>query len=101
MPFVKVANVSDLPEQSLIEVSVGENLYALCNVAGTIHALSGVCLHQEGPLGQGNLLDGRVICPWHAWEFDCRTGDCIEDPTRRLAKYEVKVDGGDILLQVP
>jgi len=101
MPFVKVGALSDVPENSVIEVSVGADQYAVCNLGGTLHALSGTCLHQGGPLGQGQLADGRVICPWHAWEWDCRTGENSDDPTQRVATYEVKVEGGDILLQVP
>jgi nitrite reductase (NADH) small subunit len=84
-----------------MEVTVGENQYAICNVGGSIHALSGVCLHQGGPIGQGQIQGGRVICPWHMWEYDCRTGQNDFDPDMRLATYEVKVEGEDILLQVP
>jgi len=101
MPFVKVGKVSDLPENSVIEVSSGDKYYAICNVRGSIHALSGECLHQGGPLGQGNVADGRVICPWHAWEFDCRTGANVDDPGQSVSTYEVKVEGDDILIQVP
>ncbi|PWU06668.1 MAG: hypothetical protein C5B51_11920 [Terriglobia bacterium] len=101
MPFVKVGRVSDLPENSVMEVSVGEDLYAVCNVRGNLTALAGTCLHQGGPLGQGQLAEGRVICPWHAWEWDCRTGENPDDPAQRVATYEIKVEGGEILLQVP
>jgi nitrite reductase (NADH) small subunit len=101
MPFIKVGAVSDVPEDSVMEVTVGEDLYAICNLGGTLHALSGVCLHQGGPLGQGQIAGGRVICPWHAWEWDCRTGENPDDPAERVATFEVKVEGGDILLQVP
>lgn len=101
MPFVKVAVLSDVPAESVTEVSVGENFYALCNSEGTVRAYTGVCPHQGGPLGQGQLADGRLICPWHAWEFDCRTGENCDAPSERLASFEVKVEGDDILLQVP
>jgi len=101
MPFIKVGAVSDVPADSVIEVTVGEDLYAICNVGGTLRALSGVCLHQGGPLGQGQIAAGRVICPWHGWEWDCRTGENPDDPTERVATFEVKVEGQDILLQVP
>jgi len=101
MPFVKVAELSQLPVDSVMEVSVGENFYALCNDRGTIRALSGVCAHQGGPLGQGQIAGGRVMCPWHAWEWDCRTGENCDNPEERLPTYEVKVEGGNILLQVP
>ena len=101
MPFVPVASLSQLPDNSVIEVTVGDQLYAICKVDGTLRALSGVCLHQGGPLGQGAVAEGRIICPWHAWEFDCRTGENIDDPAACLATYEVKVEDGNILLQVP
>src|SRR5579864_8769327 len=100
MPFIKVARLSDLPADSVTEVIVGESQYALCNVQGVIRALSGVCLHQGGPLGQGQIAEGRVVCPWHAWEFDCRTGENSFDPAERVATYDVKVEGDDIFLQV-
>ncbi|MBZ5575829.1 MAG: Rieske (2Fe-2S) protein [Acidobacteriia bacterium] len=101
MPFVKVASLSDLPVDSVIEVTLGDNLYALCNDRGTIRALSGVCAHQGGPLGQGQIANGRLMCPWHAWEFDCRTGENCDDPGARVATFEVRLEGNEILLQVP
>src|SRR5215831_9902162 len=99
MPFVKVGQVSSLEPDSVLEVLIGREPYAVCNVGGTIRALSGVCLHRGGPLGQGQIHDGRVVCPYHMWEFDCATGEYDYDPTMRVATYEVKVEGDDILLQ--
>ena len=71
------------------------------SVAGEIRALDGLCPHQGGYLGQGNVADGRLICPWHAWEFDCRTGENCLDPDQRVPTFPVKVEGADIFLQVP
>jgi nitrite reductase/ring-hydroxylating ferredoxin subunit len=42
-----------------------------------------------------------VVCPWHAWEFDCRTGENPFAPGQCVPTYPVKVEGEDILLQVP
>jgi nitrite reductase/ring-hydroxylating ferredoxin subunit len=101
MAFLKAGKLADLLPGSMRELSQGDDLYVICNLDGTLHAISGVCLHQGGPLGQGNLIDGRVICPWHAWEYDCRTGESMDDPTQCVARYEVKVEDGEILIQVP
>jgi nitrite reductase (NADH) small subunit len=103
MPFIKVGTVAQLPADSVMEVMVGDQPYALCNVGGTLRALSGVCIHRGGPLGQGQLHEGRVVCPYHLWEFDCSTGEYDYDPTRRVPTYEVKVEAGEIFLflQVP
>jgi nitrite reductase/ring-hydroxylating ferredoxin subunit len=101
MPLIRVGALSDLPENSVMELSVGDNFYAICNVDGQITALNGVCPHQGGPLGQGNITGGRLMCPWHAWEFDCHTGINVDDPDERVPTYSVKVEGNEVFLQVP
>jgi nitrite reductase/ring-hydroxylating ferredoxin subunit len=98
---VKVARLAQVPVDTAIEVMVGESPYAICNAGGEIRALSGVCVHQGGPLGQGQIHEGRVVCPYHMWEFDCATGEYDYDPAKRVATFEVRVDGGDIYIQVP
>ncbi len=101
MPFVKVGKLSTLPPDSVMEVMVGDEPYAICNVGGTVRALSGVCIHRGGPLGQGQIHDGRVVCPYHLWEFDCRTGEYDFNPALRVPTFEVKIEDGEIFLQTP
>jgi len=101
MPFIKVGDVSQVPADTVMEVMVGAEPYAICNVGGTVRALSGVCIHRGGPLGQGQIHDGRVVCPYHMWEFDCATGEYDYDPTLRAPVFEVKVENGEIFVQVP
>lgn len=101
MSIFSVGKASSLPRDSVIEVMVEGRPYAICNVAGEIRALDGVCIHRGGPLGQGTIHEGRVVCPFHMWEFDCRTGEYDYDPTLRVPVYRVKVEGDEILLEVP
>ena len=101
MAFVAVGKLSKLAPESVMEVMVAGQPYAICRVGGEVHALDGVCLHRGGPLGQGQIHDGRVVCPYHLWEFDCRTGEYDYDASMRVPTYRVKVEGDEILLQVP
>jgi nitrite reductase/ring-hydroxylating ferredoxin subunit len=101
MAFQKVAQLSALPPGSVTEVMVDGQPYAICNVGGAVRALSGVCVHRGGPLGQGQIHEGRVVCPFHLWEFDCVTGENDFDPSKRVPTFEVKVEGDDVLLQLP
>src|SRR5579862_67958 len=101
MPLVKVASLSQLPPDSVTEVAVGGDFYALCHVAGRVTALSGTCLHRGGPLGQGIISGSHVVCPWHAWEWDCQTGANDYDPTQKVATYPVTLHGDDVLIEVP
>ncbi len=100
MAFVKVAQVSDLDASPLIEVLIDGNPYAVCRLNGEVHALDGVCPHQGGPLGQGMLTNTGIMCPWHAYEFDCRTGANDIEPDEKVRVYPVKIEGRDILVDV-
>jgi nitrite reductase (NADH) small subunit len=52
-------------------------------------------------LGQGALHGTTLVCPWHAWEYDCRSGANEMDEGFRVAKVQVKIEGDDILIDVP
>jgi nitrite reductase (NADH) small subunit len=101
MAFIKVGSLSQLPPDSVMEVMLSGEPYAICNVGGTVRALSGVCIHRGGPLGQGQIHEGRVVCPYHLWEFDCTTGEYDYDPAQRVPTYDVKVENDEIFIQVP
>jgi len=101
MSFVKVGSLAALPPGSVMEAEVGDYTFALCNVEGEVHALDGICPHAGGPLGQGNLEGNLLVCPWHAWEYDCRTGINDGDENVKLDTFPVKIEGDDILIDVP
>ena len=101
MPLFKVASLSQLPANSVIEVTVGADTYAICNVGGRVTALGGTCPHRGGPLGQGTINGNDVVCPWHGWEWDCQSGANDYDPTKKVLTFAVQVEGDDVLVQVP
>src|SRR5271155_4889709 len=98
MPFVKAASVEAVPPDTVIEADINGTSYAICNIGGQIRAYEGICPHAGGPLGQGNIDSGNLICPWHAWEYDALTGVNTFDDSCKLAPFPVKLEGGDILI---
>jgi nitrite reductase/ring-hydroxylating ferredoxin subunit len=42
-----------------------------------------------------------VVCPWHAWEWNCATGENDMDPSKKVATCEVKIESGNVLLNLP
>jgi nitrite reductase/ring-hydroxylating ferredoxin subunit len=106
MPFVKLAEVSQVPEGSVLHVEVGDvsrkcDAVAICNVEGALHAMDGICPHAGGPLGEGALHGRILVCPYHGWAFDCVTGLNAEDDVLQQARYEVKVVNGEVLVNLP
>ena len=92
--------MSKLPPGEILEILHGEKRIAICNVDGKLHAVDGVCPHREGPLAQGALHGTAVVCPWHAWEFDCVTGEHDYNPSIKLKTFRVELSGDDILVEI-
>lgn len=96
--FVKLGSQFELPApDEAKEFLCGDKTICVANVNGEISAMDNVCLHRGGPLGQGVVSGGKVICPWHGWEWDPKTGEA--GPGARIAVYAVKVEGGDLLIE--
>jgi nitrite reductase (NADH) small subunit len=96
--FVRAAKKSDLPPGKICEVQVGDKSVALANVDGKLCAINGICLHQAGPLGEGEL-DGEIVtCPWHGWQYDITTGKVAGDASLGVETYPVEVRGEDIFV---
>ena len=74
----------------------------LVKLDGQVYALDDRCPHQGGPLSKGTLNDDKLMCPWHCWSFDVRTGRSWCDPERmRLMNYAVSVEPGAMLVEGP
>ncbi len=98
--YVAVAKVSDLAAGSGMVVDVSGKAVALFNVGGTIYAIDNTCRHKGGPLGEGSLETNVVTCPWHGWQYEVPTGECIANRSVKVATYAVQVEGDEIKVAV-
>ena len=94
--FVMVAEVTDMPEKRGIITILSGDRVAVFKYDGKISAISNACQHQNGPLGEGRIIDGLVTCPWHGFQYDPATG-CSPPPfTERVPTFLVKVNNGKV-----
>jgi nitrite reductase (NADH) small subunit len=99
--FIKLTTESELPPaDEAKEFSCGEKTICIANVNGTISAMDNVCLHRGGPLGQGMIEGGKVVCPWHAWQWDPVTGEAVHNRNAKVAVYPLKIEDGDVLIEI-
>jgi nitrite reductase/ring-hydroxylating ferredoxin subunit len=100
VPLTKIKTLADLPPGTLTQIQINGAAYALCNHQGTLRLFDGLCPHAGGPLGDGNLDGDQIVCPWHAWAFDCRTGVNDFNPNIQLKSYPVTVQDGTIFVDL-
>lgn len=92
--WVDVCSVDEIPENRARVVCVpGRERVAVFRHANGVSAVTNVCAHQRGPLGEGKVADGCITCPWHGWEYRPEDG-CSPPPFQeRIATYRVRVVG--------
>ena len=101
MNEIRVATLDQVTPGQPYPVEVDGKPLMLVRIGEEIHALSAECSHQNGPLSEGMVSGTRVVCPWHGWRFDVRTGLCLF-PTRggAVPSYPVRIDGEQIFVDL-
>jgi len=99
--FVRVCPASQLPGEGLVgEFTVQGRSLCVARVDGAIAVLDGVCPHEGGPLGEGIVEDGRVVCPWHGYAFEVHTGASLQDPEVKAEILESVVEDGELRVKL-
>jgi len=94
--FVEVCDVDSIPEQRAVVVNIGEARVAVFRYDGKISAISNVCRHQGGPLGEGRVLDGCVTCPWHGYQYLPETGSSPPPFKEQVSAFRTRVVDGKV-----
>ena len=100
MAFRKLATLDDLWSGEMLALESEGQPVLLVNVDGAICAYADICPHLRTRLSQGSLQGTVLSCFTHGWEFDVRTGQGINPKTACLESFPVKVDNGEILVDV-
>jgi methionine sulfoxide reductase heme-binding subunit len=96
--FVDVCAAVDIAENRGRAVCLGEERVAIFRYDGKVSAVSNVCKHQNGPLGEGKIVGGCIVCPWHGYEYEPASGRAPAPFTERLATFSVRVIRGRVLV---
>jgi toluene monooxygenase system ferredoxin subunit len=100
MAFRKVATLDELWDGEMMVLEIEGHVVLLVNVGGGIHAYTNSCPHLGTRLSQGSLQRNVLTCATHGWEFDASTGQGINPKTACLKSLAVKVENGDIFIDV-
>jgi nitrite reductase/ring-hydroxylating ferredoxin subunit len=96
--FVDVCSVDEIEEgRARVATLAGERV-AIFRHGGAISAVSNVCRHQNGPLGEGRVIDGCITCPWHGYQYRPEDGRSPPPFTEKVETYRVKLAGRRVLV---
>jgi nitrite reductase/ring-hydroxylating ferredoxin subunit/multimeric flavodoxin WrbA len=97
----RIGPVEQLSKQPLQQLRIGDVVIALSYRNGQFGAISGVCNHVGGPLGDGTLSDeDYVVCPWHSWHFHRLTGLARPGIPSAVPVYELKIENGELFINL-
>jgi DMSO/TMAO reductase YedYZ heme-binding membrane subunit/nitrite reductase/ring-hydroxylating ferredoxin subunit len=98
--FRKACAVNDIPDNRAKIVSFGGERIAIFKYDNKISAISNLCKHQNGPLGEGMIIDGCVTCPWHGYQYLPHNG-CSPPPFKeKVGTYDVKIVNGEVWINL-
>lgn len=97
--WIEVGKVSDIANnQAKIVALRQDERVAIFRYDGKLSAVSNACAHQNGPLGEGRIIDCLVTCPWHGYQYRPHDGRAPAPYTEKIPTYNLKLDGETILL---
>jgi pyruvate oxidase len=98
---VRVAAAAELSSGRMIVVEIEGRDVVVVNDDDRYYALDNRCPHLGGPLGKGRLEEGAIVCPWHGWRWDPKSGRAVWPQVDwRAFSYPVVVEDGQILVRV-
>jgi nitrite reductase/ring-hydroxylating ferredoxin subunit len=121
MAHVYVGKQSEFEDNGRKVIARGDVEIGVFRVGDDFYAYQNRCPHVGGPACQGRILarvvevlnddktsrgqkwsdtDMHIVCPWHGWEFDLRTGQHPGNPQMRLKAYDVTVRDGEVYVVV-
>jgi len=99
--WVKLCSLADIPEAGKVAEAEVQGIWiCLANVDGELSALDNLCPHRQGPLGQGWIEGASVVCPWHSWMFNVKTGIADYPEHERVSVFPLRVEGNDVLVDI-
>ena len=96
--YVRACAVSEIKEKRARIICLSGERVAIFKYDGKISAVSNACQHQNGPLGEGKVVDGCITCPWHGYQYTPETGASPPPFTEKIPTFNVRVQRGEIFI---
>jgi len=100
--FVKIGSSDEIYNGERLFIEIDEIAIVVFNIHGELFAIGDLCSHDDGPLGDGEVIDHHIVCPRHGAKFDVRSGKVLSLPAVvDIPSYPVRVVNGQIEIGLP
>src|SRR6266496_3898415 len=96
--FVEVCKAERIPEDCATIISLSGERVAVFRYGGKVSAISNLCQHQNGPLGEGRIINGCVTCPWHGYQYQPESGAAPAPFKEKIPTFRVEVVDGAVFV---
>ncbi|MEM6639051.1 MAG: ferric reductase-like transmembrane domain-containing protein [Pseudomonadota bacterium] len=97
--WVNAGPIRSMPDGRARMVVVAGERVAIFRNGESVTAVSAVCQHQNGPLGEGCVIDGLITCPWHGYQYEPRNGRSPPPFTETIPTFDLKTDGENVFVR--
>ncbi len=98
-PWIIACDIADIPQDCAKVISLeNSEKIAIFRYDNKLSAVTNLCAHQNGPLGEGRVIDGCITCPWHGFQYRPEDGRAPAPFTEKIATYRLKLEGSRVLL---
>jgi len=96
--YVDACAVAEIPGNRARIVCLSGERVAIFKYEGKISAVSNVCQHQNGPLGEGKIIDGCITCPWHGYQYLPDSGASPPPFTEKVPTFRTLIVGNQVFV---
>ena len=95
---IRMGTLAELAPGKWLEKQILAKRVAVYNDGVQLFGIEANCKHMRASLTAGKVEDGVVICNWHGWRYDLKTGQCMTNTAFKLKTYTVEIRNGDVYL---
>ena len=98
--WIKIEDPTDISPGTarIIETPGAERIAVFRTADNEYGAISNVCRHQAGPLGEGCIVDGLITCPWHGFQYQLIDGASPPPFEEKVSTFEMELTDGNLML---
>ena len=95
-----VTSLAEIPERGVLDLKLEGHKLLLSRQGETVQCFRNACSHLGVPIDSGECDDGVLTCPYHGFQFELATGNCLTAPAVPLQPYPVRVNNGQVFVQL-